>query len=537
MSCTPPTMFNPNTDLEAIGVYNVFDQNYGASMSVCGMSTSGSASDNRKALQAAISTAIAQGGGTVLIPDGAYDIDGKITIGTTPIGDVALNIQGTSGNSTLSVTHSTDPVLFQVQTNLDNGSAVNFIDLRIVCKHHDAMTAIEVVQGQNIRLLRVTIADFPNSVVFNDAVQCSILECTFKSSKSAASGIINVTIGGSSSDIYIAASTFFSTVWGSPPGNGGVGISINNCERLRVTNVRLEGLNQGIAIAPGSGEFCTDLFFRNVSAFTSLMPTEGVYGGEGASLAIMPTGSGVVQRIECICCELCPTDLNMSQYDYGGIYVANDGGTATVDQIRLVSCYATRWPGPAVQIVGGSNIEIIGGCYSCNSTDTVSAPLPSCAILIDGTYGVSGVRLVGLASTNSVYDVHEGWLPATQEYAVVVQGSAAEIRVRDCNLTGNTTGAISVASGTTDVEVTECSGYNDKAVQFTPPINVAFANINLTPPYFGPITFYVWGGAGTAVKIDSHATGLAHGAFSLAPKQSAMIIAGIAPPSRLAIGQ
>src|ERR1700722_2645069 len=71
--------------------------------------------------------------------------------------------------------------------------------------------------------------------------------------------------------------------------------------------------------------------------------------------------------------------------------------------------------------------------------------------------------------------------------------NANDILVRDCDLTGNLVGALTVDAGA-GVEVTDCAAYNDRATILpSPTLGVTFTNNTLG--YYGPIAFYVWGGA------------------------------------------
>jgi hypothetical protein len=172
-----PQIVNANTDLSALGVYNGLDNDYGGP-GVCGMIPGGSDTGNKAALQAAISAAIVAGGGTVLIPDGNYPIQGTIVIesASTPPLPVSVVIRGTSGQTTLSVTNAAP--LFQTDQTVGDGSpGVTIQDLHIISEHQEG-NAINVVQGYNVRLLRVILSNFQTAVALNNTVGFSMLECT-----------------------------------------------------------------------------------------------------------------------------------------------------------------------------------------------------------------------------------------------------------------------------------------------------------------------------------------------------------------------
>jgi hypothetical protein len=129
---------------------------------------------------------------------------------------------------------------------------------------------------------------------------------------------------------------------------------------------------------------------------------------------------------------------------------------------------------------------------------------------------------------------------------IVVDGNeraVTRILIRDCDIAGygsygdavNVEGAVANVS---TVYITYCTGYNDwsPALYSGAPPTTAF--YNYTYGYFGPVSFYINSAAGDSIKIGGTLTGLAGGAFVLAPGQSAQIGLGGPPhPSLIIIGQ
>ncbi len=534
IACSPPFSLPPESDLSAIGIYNALDY---------GMMPGNHAHDNKSALQDAVSAAIAAGGGTVLIPYGQYNINGPILVNATdspPGTSIAITIMGTSGNTALDVQNPED--LFDVTTSLDGTDAVVFQDLDIayaVGNKKNLNAAINVMQG-NVRLLRVAITDAQNAVVFGDTAQCAMLHCTINYTSDGPDTGRAVTLGlpsGSAArGAYIAFCTFITQPEsGSPPGGptSGVGILITAAEDVRVVATRIEAFEQGVLIQPTSaGTSATKLYFRNVNAYTnSGNPLRG------AAIAVEPLPLGTVKDVEFVGCDFGPTAATPTDFPGAGIYI--DQGSGFVDQVRLVSCYSCAWNGPGLQIEGASNVEVLGGYYSCNGVDLVSPPSTMAAgivIAITGTGTVSGVRIVGAGCTNSVYSLgpNGAWLASTQDYGIAIGSNASDISVRDCDLTGNLLDAATVVGGA-GVAVTDCAGYNDQAkVLPPPPLATTFRNTNLD--YYGPVAFYLWGDT-PSVTIDGHVTGLGAGGFTLAPGESALIATSAPGTTLLAVGQ
>jgi hypothetical protein len=185
-----------------------------------------------------------------------------------------------------------------------------------------------------------------------------------------------------------------------------------------------------------------------------------------------------------------------------------------------------KWNGPGLQLIGGSgsdeiltNIEVLGGYYSLNGADPASG-LPSAGIAIGGA--PSGARITG-AACNNLVDYNGTFLPATQDYGIVIGSGALNVFVRDCDLRGNITQAVASISSVTNVQITDCAGYNDQAtaVRTTPPGPSAFSGT--TFGYYGPVAFYTTGGSLTQIAIDGHNTNLTSGSFTLAAGETATL--------------
>ena len=377
------------------------------------------------------------------------------------------------------------------------------------------------------------ITEANQGVIFGEVAQCSLLECTISYNKDGPSGGTAVTIGqgGLAQDVHVAACTLFSEDPGSPPQpKGGLGLSVLSASRLVVANTRIEGFEQGVVINPAEASV-QSVYFSNLNIYTvSTEPTIG------AAVSITPESSSTVSEVVFVGCDIGPGESTGTLYEGAGIHI--DQGSGSVDQVRFVSCYSCAWLGPGLQIDAATNVEVVGGYYSCNGIQTESLPSPlqaGIAIAINGN-SVSGVRIVGAGCNNSVYRVGtgKGWLEATQKYGIALGAAASNVVVRDCDLTGNEAAALSIVTGA-GVQVTDCAGYNDQATPLpSPSLGTSFSAETLG--YYGPMSFYVLSIALTStVKIDDQTTGLKQGAFTLSPGESAEISGG--PVTIVAIGQ
>jgi hypothetical protein len=267
------------------------------------------------------------------------------------------------------------------------------------------------------------------------------------------------------------------------------------------------GTKPGIAIGMDGGTNAEIDTVRFISC--SLTGNSGMGPGDTYGLSI-----GVGQNIQ-IC---------------GGYYSGNGAtagiaivGGATQVQIIGANCIGLEYEGghdstPLYQLYGilitnGSGIQIVGVNCSGNGQPVDSGGSPGDGIHIDGSDAtVSDVRMIGAVCTGVLGDtditqqtgifVKEAqgvlvkdctlsgstgdsgyglYLEAASDVTVKacdlygnVQGlridtDSTRVYVRDCNATGYSSylDAISIASSLSDVEVTNCGGYNDKHTLLT----------------------------------------------------------------------
>jgi hypothetical protein len=439
-----------------------------------------------------------------------------------------------------------------------------------------AAAAIHVLGGsQNVRLFRTVLYDCPIGVALDDSLQCSIIDCQIECDNDIVTAA--VTLGTSSTsaiETYIAGCIFEAGGLGY---QSGTGLLISQADHVRVVNTRIQAFGQAIAVqTPGNAK---RIFFSNVAVY----PTSNAVD-LGAALLIQPSlGASVTQAVFVGCFFL--TNLGtMGGTDYTGPGVLLDGSSGVIDQVRFVSCYACNWNGPGLQINGGSNIEIVGGYFSCNAgfeSLPSDSPPPAGIAITAVNVDVSGVRITGAGCTNSFYQGTGlsgspplgAQQPATQLYGIYVQNAgtgiasnivisacdltgnlaygvgidAAEtsegagirdVFIRRCNLTGSGIGAVQVI-GSPETQITDCAGYNDQAkiLRTVAPVNGS-AITNVGVGYYGPVAFYVSTAVGVTIAVDGEPTGLTSGGFTLSPGEFAVLAwTGLAPPAFLMVGK
>lgn len=512
-------------------------------------------------------------GGTLVFPaGGTYYFDGGIIIGNddaVPPNKVPSSIilRGSAEQN------RKNPALMQLDTTatfftIDNKpssgigdqqvAGIVFEDLIITFNSSADDTAgigVYVTGGSSARIQRVVFDEVPNAaVLLNDSLHCSIIDCNIRTQ--VVQNGIGIQTGLASGvnqakETYVAGTTLlaFSVT-------GGTGVLMYGADHFRMANCRIEGWANGINIDVGSGAGNVfKVYFGNVGVFSN---------EEAAWLQVSGGTSGspsIITQVWFAECEFGIPNQSSTTYTGGGVVIGPTDANDIIDQIRFVDCYSSLWLGPGMDVQGGTNLEILGGHYSCNGT---GADLPyaysSSGIVLSGP--ASGVRISNVACNNSVFDVTQtvrAFAPATQDYGIYVTGGATSVRINGCDLTGNETNgalvdggssasnvfirgcditgysvysdAVAVSGAITSLQVTDCAGYNDRGAALVGVVGGGTATIkNYTWGYHGPVEFYTSNATGTisSILINSHNAQLQQGSFFLMPGETGTVSWGTA---------
>ncbi|MFY9719460.1 MAG: right-handed parallel beta-helix repeat-containing protein [Candidatus Cybelea sp.] len=433
---------------------------------------------------------------------------------------------------------------------------MTFEDLHFIYPTFDDVetyTAIHFVppNAENVRVVRCAFVNCPVAVEIENCLQGSIMQCTFQYTSGGNVGvavILGNTSGDAAKQIYVAGCLFFADA--GPPGS--TAMIIYGAEHIKVADCRMDSFLYGIRIIPGPGHNAVRCTFTSIAIFANTTD----YNVVGTAVQIQPQDDDtqIAQIVFTGCSfELSETATPASP---GGPGIIVDANGSIVDNVRFVSCYSTRWPGPGLVIEGGaSNVEVLGGFYAGNNYETAT----------DEAYGIyigyaTGVRIVGASCIGEYQWVTIGGVTTTYQQAVGIyvdqgaqdvlidgcdvtgnstdgivvdasEGSVTAIYIRNCNVTGYSAYGTAIAvsgpeASLTTVQITNCAGYNDQSALLAssaPGNGTPF--YNRTYSYYGPATFYV--GAGTAtisyINVGGHNTQLKTGAFALAPGQSGTV--------------
>lgn len=398
-----------------------------------------------------------------------------------------------------------------------SGRGIRFQDLRITYTTTQTTpnvlaAAIRVTNSQNVSCERVYFKNCPQA--FNtDSLENGLFNCTITYNNFSANlttGIVPTMVDFTgATECYIDSCIISQTPQDSPGPVGCIGIVIGSGGGgYYIRNSHVSDFSTGILVR--ESENLTKLFCSNIvcESWTN-------------SLVIQPSGSsGTIYQIYCGDCIFARTNGSTDSTSTG-VVIDSAGGAGNVGEIFLNNCSCFQWSGPGVQINGGQSIVITGGRYGSNATSQQSTM--SGGIAITATGGSSPAQYVTINGADLSPKLTTPTY-GTQPYAISITAAPVGLYVRGCNMTGYTQhGPLYLSNAGTQIEITDCAGYNDQgtAVSTTAPGAGTFSGATLG--YYGPVTFYAAGSSGLSLRIGGQTTPFPSGTFTLAPDQPAAI--------------
>jgi hypothetical protein len=400
---------------------------------------------------------------------------------------------------------STGGTLFTFDGFNTKGNGIRFHNLRITYATSPSLPAmgpaVYLKSCENISFDQVYFSNCPG-VLFDDnmSLQCGLTDCTIDYA-TGVNGQAMVTFSGSQDYVH-------NCVIRQAPGLTGpmdcTGIVITSASEAYVSNTHISDFGIGIDIQGGGGN---PLHAR----FTNVDCEAWSYGAR--------IRSGVAEQIVYqVFFSDCTFKMENGSEDLEatGIYIDTNGANNSyVSDIFISNCMCYEWNGPGLQINAGQNIVITGGRFGSNALLTST----SAGISITGT--AANVTINGADCTPTVPGL------SSQPYAIAISAAVAGLYLRGCNLTGyGTSGPLNLNSPGTEIEMTDCAGYNDLGtVLQTTPRTGAFSNTgawtNAPNGWFGPVAFYVISNGD--VSFGTNNTFLTQGEFTLSAGQTASI--------------
>lgn len=446
--------------------------------------------DNSSALSDAINAAIAVGGGRVTIPPGVYPLQGTIDISSTstPGEDFGIIIAGVSGTTELVQNIETITSDVFSLSGFGSGRGVRFEDLRITyattgTTPPSLAAAIRLQSCQNVTCERVYFNNCPQAFVDdNNSLENGLFNCTItynNFSANTSAGVVPTMVNFNGTENYIENCIISQqkqddTMDPGPTGCIGV-LVVPGGGAYFITNTHISHFTKGIVVNDGPN--LTRVFCSNV-----------ICESWSNSLIIERTGTHKLSQVYCDDCMFERTD-GSTDPNSTGVIIDSNGGNDTLGDIFLNNCMCFQWNVAGVQINKGQKIVITGGRYGSNATNSEST---SGGIAITGT--AADVTISGADLTPTVI----GDDYPNQAYAISITAAVNGLYVRGCNMSGSayTNGPLYLSNAGTQIEITDCAGYNDKGTVVSTiapsPSGTQFNGTysGFTTPYFGPVTFY-----------------------------------------------
>lgn len=504
---------------------------------------------NTPALAAAIAAAIADpgsAGAIVHIPAGAFNLNAALIISDEA--DKGLIITGASGGTQLIQTSTaiSGADIFQINT-WTGGTGVRFKDLYLsyaagAGKSGNYAVNVNTSHGaaaENVTCERVYFDNCPGSFrTGSRALQCGLSNCTIDYANT-----INDqnAVSFSGSQDFVRGCVIRQSVGNSP--SGCTAIQINSVTQSFVSDVQISDFQTGIQVTEGAA----GVFFSNVHI-------DAFY----TAVAIAPsTDTGKIYGIQFSNCHF-RLQLGGGNPGTSGVTIGTaGGGNSNVASIFFDSCDVIGFGNAGIEIDGGQDIVITGGQYSSNGQSPSSTYLGAGIAVAGGAHVIiSGSDCSGVSYFWQ--DVDSGGTFGPQPYGIAISGGsngASDILITGCDLNYNSTNgvivtsvssnptqhvyvrdcdaahytsytsAVTVTGNWSDVQVTNCSGYNDQGVLVASIAPVSGANFSgASLGYFGPVLFGTMGNINAVISeiaLQGHNMQVVSGAFTLPPGSTA----------------
>lgn len=400
-------------------------------------------------IQAAVNAAYAAGGGTVLIK-GNYLVSAPVTLSNG-----GVTILGLSTTSGLTMTASGD--IIDV-TGTGNNNGIVITDLRFTyngCGRTGA--AINVKDGENVRISNCFFNDCPVAVDFRKCLQCAVLDCTIQIS--SCEGSIGIILGGDyyqECNVPIVSNTI---VRGFVGNTSCIGIVIGECYDGRIYDSKFATLSKACLVGAPPGVTLTHPLKANFNSFANCN-----FEASGHAVHISPYGGDADSQVIGLWfdgCYMRRGSDTLAGGPYPRIEIDTNGLPNTaVDTIIFANCIVFNGTGAGLLIKGGQSIQVIGGRYSSNAQDAPSHG----GISIDGP--AQNVQIVGANLTGTFPDPETHSNYPTQPFALTIANGAASVYATGCDMRNNANpnapngvgDDVLIDTTNTDVQIRNCVG-------------------------------------------------------------------------------
>lgn len=340
----------------------------------------------------------------------------------------------------------------------------------------------------NTRAVNCTFTDCPRAFHAND-LSCTLEQCTIDYTVATPTNTKAVILDGAQ-DAVIGPGQFSQTSPASGGASGWTCISIEGAEHPIVSGMYIYEWAVGIDFSQGQDTRRAQITNCDIECW-----------GTALNIQLRTSTSETTAGIKATSCLLAKSD---DSTDGGPIVRIDTNGNASeslLNDVTLLDCTVINMSATAppnqygLQIVGGSNIKVIGGTYSNNS---ISA---GAGIAITGS--PTDVQIIG-ANLQPSYPASPN--VRSQEYGLLVTGNPGAVLVSGCDMTGYTamgTEAVRVSGTPTELVILDCRGYNDQNTPLSATASMLTAGVSAatsSSPYFGP-SVVIYSGSSVTLHV------------------------------------
>jgi hypothetical protein len=369
---------------------------------------------------------------------------------------------------------------------------------------------------QNCTAVRCTFTDCPVAF-YAQAPGCTLKHCTIFYHKGMPASAIAVTIASSQCAV-IGPGELEQESPGAKNGPASCTcISIHNgADHALVTDSHISDWSTGIDFSRGGGSTNTQIRNCEIQSYITAI---NIVNGDGVAISGVKVVSCMLTR---------SNDSYMSEMATPVVLI-NPGsyGNDAISDVTLLGCtvymmgnadYSYMAGQHGLEIVGGTNIKVLGGTYSNNN------PASGAGIAITGACG--DVQIIGANLQPSYANGTGGSTTQCQAYGLLVTSNPAPnmtILVRDCDMRGYDpmlpcgTSAIYTSGVTRGLYINDCLGYNDQNAPLTATsLTSPSMSATCSTPYFGPSVITFTNTSPVTLNIDGQVLTLSHGVVFLA---------------------
>jgi hypothetical protein len=432
----------------------------------------------------------AQGG--ILISSGNHPVYATITL---PYNGCTLRGLGRLV-TTLSTTMTSSPLI----SCPNNADQITISDFTVMGPNTGGVTtalnfAFSFYNQANLIVERVAIYYFGQGMSFTgrDITQNNHISDVF---------ISGITLNGIYIDTAPAAAGSFDNIVVAGNAANSVGFRFINGVGGYINSFYTNSIGYGVVIEPGSGAV--------VSVIDMLSGTFDGFGPNSTVGVLIQPSAGEVSSIRI-------TNCNMAGFQYG-MWVKQQAAGSVVEDITVTNCGALGNSKAGFELDFGATITL----QNCTAQGNGSTATPGPGLMATGNPSLSNLRITGGSYAAGSYSHHSN----SQNYGIIINGGASDVRLSGLNATPNVTGSILVSGVNPGLIIENVRGYN--------PVGQSAITVGASPFTYtagsSPETVYIYGGTVSNIRIGATQVAAASPAqISLTPGESIIVTYTAAP--------